>query len=482
VPESRPILLVIGILMAGFGAAMLVPAAVDAALGNVTWQVFVAAALVSMTLGLGLWTASRGAGTALNAPQAIVMTVGSWVVMAALGALPLHWSGIAPTYTDAFFESMSGITTTGSTVLTGLDDMPTGILLWRGMLQWLGGLGVIVMALALLPMLHVGGMQLFKVEAFDMPDKILPRAREIAGMLTLVYVGLTAACALLYAAAGMGMADAIMHSMTTVATGGFSSKDASIGHFQSAGVETVGIVFMVLGSMPFYLYVQAVRGRLRPLLFDTQVRAFLLTVAAVCLILWLYQDMMGLEPGLDGLRQGAFNGISILTGTGYSSMDFEIWGPFTTPFFLVLMLIGGCSASTSCGIKIFRFQILFQELKQQAAQIVLPNAVIIKRFNRRPISDDIVAAVMAFFFLYIGSVLALAVALSLTGLDPLTAFSGAATAVSNVGPGLGPVIGPAGNFQPLSDVAKWLMAFGMLIGRLELFTVLVLFVPAFWRS
>ncbi len=480
--DLRPVILVIGVFMAILGVSMLAPAFVDFTLGNPTWPVFVGSAAVSVTIGLGLWTSARGAPSALGARQAILMTVGSWASLAALGALPFYWSGVTASYTDAFFESMSGITTTGSTVITGLDNLPTGILFWRAILQWLGGLGIIVMAVAVLPMLQIGGMQLFKAEAFETPEKILPRATQISGSLTLIYAVLSAICALLYAAAGMGIADAVMHAMTTVATGGFSSRDLSIGAFGSAQIETIAIVFMILGSLPFFLFVQLTSGQLRPLLRDAQVRAFALTVAAFLLILWIYLALTGQQPGVAGLRRAAFNLISIMTGTGYASGDYESWGPFSTALFFIVMFIGGCAGSTACGIKIFRFQVLFQEMRQQTARLIFPNGIFVKQFNGRPISEDVSSAVMSFLFLYLASFIVLSIALSLTGLDPLTAFSGAATAISNVGPGLGPVIGPSGNFAPLSDVAKWLLSAGMILGRLELFTVLVLLLPAFWRG
>jgi len=480
--DLRPVILVIGVFMAILGVSMLAPALVDFSLGNATWPVFIGAAAVSITIGLGLWASARGTTSQLSARQAILMTVGSWASLAALGALPFYWSGVTASYTDAFFESMSGITTTGATVITGLDNLPTGILLWRAILQWLGGLGIIVMAVAVLPMLQIGGMQLFKAEAFETPEKILPRATQISGSLTLVYAVLSAVCALLYAAAGMGIADAVMHAMTTVATGGFSSKNLSIGAFGSAQIEMIAIVFMILGSLPFILFVQLSGGRIRPLLRDAQVRAFALTVTALVLTLWFYLALTGQQPGLSGLRRAAFNLVSIMTGTGYASGDYESWGLFSTALFFIVMFIGGCAGSTACGIKIFRFQVLFQELRQQTARLIFPNGIFVKQFNGRPISEGVSSAVMSFFFLYLASFIVLAIALSLTGLDPLTAFSGAATAISNVGPGLGPVIGPTGNFSSLSDTAKWLLSAGMILGRLELFTVLVLLLPAFWRN
>ncbi len=492
----RPVYLVIGMLMAILGAAMLAPAFVDLVGGNPTGMVFLGSAATSVVIGLGLWASARGPRAELGARQAILMTVGAWVALATLGALPLYWSGVTPTFTDAFFESMSGITTTGATVISGLDDLPTGILFWRAILQWLGGLGIVVMAVAVLPMLQIGGMQLFKAEAFDTPEKILPRATQISGSISLIYVTLTIACALSYAAAGMELGDGIMHAMTTVATGGFSTKDASIGHFDSAAVETVAIVFMILGSLPFILFIQLLQGRIQPFLTDSQVKLFLLLAAGFSLMIWFYRTSGAAGPpdptaliatatdpaSLAGFRQSAFNTISIMTGTGYASTDYETWGPFSTSFFFAIMFIGGCAGSTSCGIKIFRFQVLYQEFRQNISQILFPHGVFVKRFNGRPIEASVSTAVMSFFFLYLISVAVLAVLLSFTGLDTLTALSGAATAISNVGPGLGDTIGPTGNFQSLDATAKWLMAAGMLLGRLEIFTVLVLVLPSFWRD
>ena len=492
----RPVFLVVGMLMAILGVAMLAPALVDLVGGNTTAPVFLGAAATSVAIGLGLWASARGPQMDMGARQAILMTVAAWAALAVLGALPLYWSGITPTFTDAFFESMSGITTTGATVIVGLDGLPTGILFWRAILQWLGGLGIVVMAVAVLPMLQIGGMQLFKAEAFDTPEKILPRATQISGSITLIYVTLTIVCALLYAAAGMDLGDGVMHAMTTVATGGFSTKDASIGHFDNGAVETVAIVFMILGSLPFILFIQLLQGRARPLLTDSQVKLFLLLAVGFSLMIWFYRtsgaagspapaDLIGSTPepaSLAGLRQSAFNTISIMTGTGYASTDYEAWGPFATGFFFVIMFIGGCAGSTSCGIKVFRFQVLYQEFRQNVSQILFPHGVFVKRFNGRPIEASVSTAVMSFFFLYLISVAVLAVLLAATGLDTLTALSGAATAISNVGPGLGDTIGPTGNFHSLGTTAKWLMAGGMLLGRLEIFTVLVLVLPSFWRN
>ncbi|KJS09985.1 MAG: potassium transporter TrkH [Hoeflea sp. BRH_c9] len=475
-------MLVTGVLLAALGAAMLLPALVDLAADNDDWMIFASTAMMTMLVGFGLFIANRGAPKGLSTRQAMLMTVFSWVMLVAFGALPFHWSGIVPSYTDAFFESMSGLTTTGATVITGLDTASPGQLFWRGLLQWLGGLGIIVMAIAVLPMLQIGGMQLFKAEAFDTAEKILPRATQISTSITLVFIAMTGICAIAYMTAGMAADDAVIHAMTTVATGGFSTKDASIGYFRSSAVEWIAIVFMTLGSIPFLLYVQMLQGRFRPILADDQIKAFLGFLAGAVLVGWMMAHFGEHHVGLEGLRQSAFNVISIVTGTGYASTDYGLWGPHAVAFFFILMFVGGCAGSTSCGIKIFRFQVLFEAVRQHISQVMYPNGVFRARFNGKPIEDRVIASVMSFFFLFMASFVLLAILLRLTGLDTITALSGAGTALSNVGPGLGEIIGPSGNFQSLSDAQKWLLAAGMLLGRLELFTVLVLFLPRFWRS
>ncbi|MCP4316635.1 MAG: TrkH family potassium uptake protein [Hyphomicrobiales bacterium] len=475
-------MLVAGILIATLGLAMLVPAVVDLAANNSDWVVFVASSLLTTLVGLSLFAATRGTPRGLSTRQALLMTSVSWIALVAFGALPFVWSGIVPTYTDAFFESMSGLTTTGATVITGLDNAPPGILFWRGLLQWLGGLGIIVMAIAVLPMLQIGGMQLFKAEAFDTAEKILPRATQISSSITLVFIGFTLACWILFLAAGMPANDAIIHAMTTVATGGFSTKDNSIGYFNSAAIDWITIVFMILGSIPFILYVQMLQGRLWPVFRDSQVRVFLGLLVIATIIAWLMAHLGEYHVGLDGLRYAAFNVVSITTGTGYATTDYGIWGPHAISFFFVIMFIGGCAGSTSCGIKIFRFQVLFEAIRQHINQVMYPHGIFRPKFNGRPIDQRVIASVMSFMFLYVISFGVIAFALILTGLDTTTALSGAGSAISNVGPGLGTVIGPAGNYASLNDTAKWTLAAGMLLGRLELFTIMVLLLPRFWRN
>ena len=483
--DIRPIFLVIGLLLATLGGAMFLPAIVDLMADNDDWQIFAVSGTLCVLVGVGLYGGARGTTRHLDTKQAFIMTVGTWVTLALFGALPYYWSGIVPSFTDAIFESLSGLTTTGATVITGLDNAPPGILLWRAIEQWLGGLGIIVMAVAVLPMLQIGGMQLFKIEAFETAEKIMPRATQISGSLTLVFLFFTALCAVAYLAAGMALDDAVIHAMTTVATGGFSSKDASIGHFDSVAIEMVAITFMILGSIPFILYVQAVRGQAIALWKDSQVRVFLTVLCLLVATAWVIFHLsaqVDKNPEETGFMFALFNVTSIMTGTGFATTNYSAWGPVADMFFFIIMFIGGCAGSTSCGIKIFRFQVLSESLKQHIKSIFYPNGVFLMRFNGRNLQDDVATAVMSFLFLYIAIFFIVASLLAMTGLDFITALSASGSAISNVGPGLGPDIGPAGNFRELGNDAKWILMMAMLIGRLELFTVLVLFVPRFWRS
>jgi trk system potassium uptake protein TrkH len=480
--DPTPVILVIGVLLAMLGGAMLLPTFVDYAAGNGNWANFGLAAVTTSGVGLLMFLATRGGSSGMSTRQAFIMTVSVWIALSAFGALPFYWSGAVPTYTDAFFESISGLTTTGATVITQLDTLPPGTLLWRGILQWLGGLGIIVMAVSVLPMLQIGGMQLFKVEAFETPEKILPRATQISGFITLIFLNLTGLCMLAYLFAGMNVLDAVVHAMTTVATGGFSNHDASLGHFNNAAIDIIAIVFMIIGSLPFLLYVQALQGNARPLLRDGQVRAFLTLLGGVIVFAWIIEETVGVRGGIDAFRFAAVNVTSILTGTGYSTTAYDGWGPVSVAFFFFLMFIGGCAGSTSCGIKIFRFQVLFQNVRQHLARVLYPHGIFTQKFNGRPISDNVTSAVMSFFFLYILSFAISAMALAIAGVDPVTALSGAGSAISNVGPGLGAIIGPAGTYQELGDLPKWILSLTMLLGRLELFTVLVLLSPRFWQA
>ncbi|MEK9660808.1 MAG: TrkH family potassium uptake protein [Alphaproteobacteria bacterium] len=480
--DFRPILYIVGILLTTLSIAMVLPAIVDATVGHPDWRVFLASAGLTLFVGVALILTNRSSDMALGIRQAFVLTTVSWLALTAFAALPFGFAELNLSPADAFFEAMSGITTTGSTVIIGLDDAPPGILIWRALLQWLGGIGIIVMAVAVLPMLQVGGMQIFRTESSDKSEKIAPRAAQIAGAIGTLYVALTLMCAISYAAAGMNGFDAVAHAMTTIATGGFSTHDASVSIFDSAAIEWIGVTFMIAGSLPFVLMLQAVRGRPDALLRDSQVRWFLVIVLfAILLVAIILVVDVGMGVGR-AVRLSAFNVVSILTGTGYASAGFDRWGTFAFTVFFLIMFIGGCAGSTTCGIKIFRFQVLYAAAMAQLHRLLRPHGVFIPYYNRRPITEDVALSVMSFFFFYVLAFVFLAVALGILGLDFVTAMSGAATAISNVGPGLGPTIGPEATFSFLPDAAKWLLSAGMLLGRLELFTVLILLTPAFWRN
>ena len=486
----RPILLVNGLLLTTLGLAMLLPAVVDVAFMRIDetstspddWKVFVLSSAATMFVGISLALANWGHKGDITVRQAFALTTFSWISTVTFAALPFAFSELELSFTDAFFESMSGLTTTGSTVITGLDDAPKGLLLWRALLQWLGGIGIIVMAIAILPMLQVGGMQLFRLESSDTSQKIQPRATQIAGSITLLYVFLSFVCVAAYIIADMDTFEAVAHAMTTIATGGFSTSDSSLAHFDSVTVEIICITFMVIGSLPFVLFLQTIRGRPLSLVKDTQVQWFVGTLVVLILLLALYQVQSFDELTFaEALRKSAFNVVSILTGTGYATDDYMQWGTFAAIAFFCIMFIGGCAGSTTCGLKIFRFQVIFAALKVQIRRMIHPHGVFFPRYNGQKIGEDVVSSVASYFFLFFASFSVLAIGLSLLGLDTITAFSSAGTAIANVGPGLGPEVGPASTFQDLPNAAKWLMSLGMLLGRLELFTVLVMLTPGFWR-
>ncbi len=469
-------------MLTTLGLAMLVPVLLDLVVENPDWQVFLAAASVTLFVGTSLVLVSRGIDGRLRLHQAFLLTTLTWVVLPAFAALPFAFSELNLSYTDAFFEAMSGLTTTGSTVITGLDLAPPGILIWRSLLQWMGGIGIIVTAVAILPMLRVGGMQLFRMESSDRSEKVLPRAAQISAVISVIYLGLTVICAAAYWGAGMTGFEAVAHAMTTIATGGFSTSDASVGHFRSASIDYIATLFMIVGSLPFLLYFQALRGHPLLLWRDSQVRWFVAILAVVIAALASWQIFGNDVQVADAVRYTSFNVVSILTGTGYATTDYMQWGPFAVTAFFFIMFIGGCAGSTSCGIKIFRFQVLYAAASTQMGRLLQPHGVFVAQFNRRPIPESVMDSVMSFFFLFALVFGVLAVLLTMLGLDTMTAISAAASALANVGPGLGEIIGPAGHYAPLSDPAKWLLSAAMLLGRLELFTVLVLFTRAFWEA
>lgn len=480
--DLRPVGYVIGLLVAALGLTMLAPLAADLAAGNGHWPVFAEAAIVTVLTGaLMAGSCANGVAAGLSLRQTFLLTSLVWLSLPLFGAIPFVLGATNAGFTDAFFEAMSGLTTTGATVFSGLEALPEGLKLWRGILQWLGGVGIIVVAMVFLPELRVGGMQIFRSEGFDTSGKILPRAGQIAASISVIYVSLTAACALAYSAMGLDAFDALTHAMTTVSTGGMANYDASFGGF-GAGVQYVAVVFMVLAALPFVRFVQFLAGSAQPLLRDVQIRAFLL-VAAIAILLvtsWLWGRQGDFTEA--AFREALFNVVSIMTGTGYASADYMTWGTFPVVMFFFIGLIGGCAGSTSCSIKVFRFQLLFASIKSQVRQIHAPHGIFTPRYDGRPVSEDVLNSVMAFFVTFILSLGVLSVLLGLTGLDFITAVSGAAAALANIGPGLGSHIGPAGNYAGLNDAAKWLLAIAMFVGRLEILVVLTILSVRFWRD
>lgn len=480
--DLRPVGYVIGLLVAVLGIAMILPMIVDMAEGREHWPIFLQSALFTvLTGGFMALACANGVKEGLTIQQTFILTTGVWVALPIFGAVPFVLGATEARFVDAFFEAMSGLTTTGSTVFNDLESLPKGLLLWRGILQWLGGIGIIVVAMVFLPELRVGGMQIFKSEAFDTMGKILPRATQIASQISSIYLGLTMACALCYIALGLNAFDATVHALTTVSTGGFSNYDASFATF-SGLPEYVASLFMVLAALPFVRYVQMLNGHAEPLWRDSQVRVFMLALMGIVLLMTVALTQVFPQDTEASFRQALFNVTSIMTGTGYSSADYMGWGPFMVSMFFFIGLIGGCAGSTTCSIKIFRYQLLFTSIKMQLRRIRSPNGVFVVRYDRRAVDDEVLSSVMSFFMFFVLTMGLLAVALSLTGLDFITSLSGAATALSNVGPGLGDEIGPAGNFAGINDTAKWLLSLGMLLGRLELLAVYAMLTVSFWRD
>jgi trk system potassium uptake protein TrkH len=464
--------------MAGF---MLVPAAFAWFTQDEEYSTFLISAGLSSIAGLFLMLPGIGSRFTLNSRQLYMLTSFSWLSLSFFSALPLALSHHPLSLIDAVFEAVSGITTTGSTVMSNLSALPHSILLWRSMLQWIGGLGVIGMAVSILPFLQVGGMRLFQTESSDWSDKSLPRFHDLARGLLLVYLGITLVCALSYLAAGMTLFDAINHAMTTISTGGYATHDRSMGRFNST-ILWIAVVFMLIGGMPFMLYIRFLSQRKLYVLKDQQAAGFLAIVVGLIGILSLQQMVTTEREPFEVLTHAAFNTVSVITTTGYASTDYTLWGYFSIGFFFIVTFIGGCSGSTSGGMKIFRFQLSWLFLKNQMNKLVHPHGIFSIRYNGKSVSDDIMASAVAFSFLFFLLLAATTLALTTTGLDVVTSLTGAATALTNVGPGLGDMIGPAGNFAAVPGSGKLILGFAMILGRLEMLTVMVLLTPVFWKG
>jgi len=479
----RPVLFINGILLMILAIGMGVPVAADLMAHNPDWQVFTASAAVTFLFGSLLVISQADTVTEINLKQAFLLTTTSWIVLAFFAALPLRFSNLGLNFTDAYFETMSGLTTTGSTVLTGLDNMAPGILLWRGILQWLGGIGIIVMAISVLPFLRSGGMQLFRTESSETAsERVVPRVKRMASAIFITYTLLTIACGGALWLAGMSPMDAVVHAMTTLSTGGFSTHDASLGYFHNATIEYIVLAFMIAGAMPFIAYIKFSHGDRKAFVRDPQIRGLggILLSMTMMLAAWLVvRDGFTID---DAVRLAAFNITSVVTTTGFASADYTLWGALPLGLFFLMTFVGGCTGSTSGGIKILRFQVLKTATNDYLWRLVYPNVVRPAKFGENRITPDVIVGVLVFTLAFLVMTGLIALVLTAMGLDLDTAISGAATAVANVGPGLGKVIGPAGNFEALPDGAKWVLAFAMLLGRLEIFTVLVLFTPGYWRS
>ncbi|MBU2712529.1 TrkH family potassium uptake protein [Zooshikella harenae] len=476
---AKPVIRIIGIVLLLLAALMLMPIVLLA--GSQDWKVFVMCSAITAGCGILAIGVCRTPINRLNPNQLFLLTVFSWVVVSSFASLPLILVKQGLSVTDAIFETISGITTTGSTVISGLEHLPRDILLWRSILQWLGGIGIIGMAVAILPFLRVGGMRLFQTESSDWSDKALPQFREVAKTIVLLYLTLTVVCVLCYRLAGMDWFNALNHSMTTISTGGFSTSDQSMGQFATPIILWISTLFMACAALPFTILVRFWHSHDFRLLNDQQIKGLIISFAVPSVMLAIFLAQQTDTSFVQAITVTTFNVVSIITTTGYASTDYTLWGEFPIAVFFIITFIGGCSGSTSGGIKIFRFQISWCLVREQLRKLVHPYAIVSRRYNNRKLSDDIIASAVAFAFIFFLSLAVFTILLCLLGVDLLTSLTGVITALANVGPGLGDTIGPAGNFSSLPAGAKWLLAIAMILGRLELLSVLVVFSRDFWR-
>jgi trk system potassium uptake protein TrkH len=480
--DIRPVGYLLGWLVLILGATMIAPLLLDLVDRDPNAQAFALASVLSIVVGAGVAVACAEARRRdLSLRQGFLLTTGAWVVYPAVAGLPLMLGAPGLSFTDAYFEGTSAMTTTGGTVIVGLDGLPRSVLLWRGIVQWIGGIGVILLAMILLPVLNIGGMQLLRNADFDTLGKIMPRAKSIALSIGAIYGVLTLACALGYVWAGMTGFDGAVHAMTTIATGGMANYDSSFAGF-SPGAQYIGAVFMLLGALSFIRYVQVARGDPGALFGDTQIRTFLAFYAGFALALVAARTLNGEPVGEATVREVLFNLASVITTTGYASTDYSLWGPLAETLFFCAMMICGCSGSTTGGPKVFRYQLLVGGILGEVRRLHSPNVVHIPHFQGQRVSAEVLDSVVAFFMFYFLTLGVGAIALVLLDLDPVSAITGAAACLSNVGPGLGPALGPAGNYAGLPDAAKWICSILMILGRLEILTAYVLFTATFWRG
>lgn len=473
-----------GLLLILFSFIMLPPAGISLLYQDDAFWGFVNGALITAVTGLILWFPVRHTRQELRLRDGFLVVVMFWTLLGIFGALPMSILGpLGLSFTDAVFESASGLTTTGATVIVGLDDLPKSILFYRQLLQWVGGMGIIVLAVAILPMLGVGGMQLYRAETPGpvKDTKLTPRINETAKALWYIYLGLTLACAFLYLLAGMDLFDAIAHSFSTVAIGGFSTHDASIAYFESPAIEWICIVFMFLSGINFGLHFFVVRRmNFRLYLQDEEFRFYLTILISVALIACAFLLGVGIYEGFtDALRYAVFQVVSMGTTTGFATTEFSKW-PGVLPVLLIFVsFVGGCAGSTGGGIKVVRFLLLFKQGARELKRLVHPKAHVNVKIGKHPLSDRVQEAVWGFFSAYVAVFSVMLLLLMMAGLDQVTAFSAVAACLNNLGPGLGDV---AANYANVNDFVKWVLCFAMLLGRLEIFTLMVLLTPAFWRA
>ena len=477
---------IVGFMITLLGLGMVLPAAIDALAGSETSaERFIISAALCMSLGLIIRMMSGTDSDSLRVKEMFLTTTLVWVSYALLAAVPFYFSEYHLSITDSVFEAMSGLTTTGSTILTGLDTMPRGILLWRSMLQWLGGAGIVILAIMILPALHIGGMQFFTTESSAHSERDLPTVVQNMRALLIYLIGLTITCALCLKWAGMTWFDAANHALTTISTGGFSTHDASIGYFESPLIEWILIFFMAVSGLPLILGLYLIKGRWRPIKEDEQMAFYLKVIFASAVFLttlrWLSRHFVPKEV-LTYFRESLFSIVSTMTTTGFVVDNYQLWGSFAVAFFMFLLMLGGCTGSTAGGIKMFRFTILFRATAVRLKTLVQPHGVFVPRYGRHVITDDVLISVLVFIGLYLGTAVATTLVLSAYGLDFVTSFSGSLSALSNVGPALGHAIGPDKTFAALPNGVKWILTFAMLVGRLEFVSVFVLFFPFLWRK
>ncbi len=480
--DFRPIINILGLLLCIESFALLIPMFFDYINNNQDWKQFFFISCLTFLIGLVLYVGFKKEKMKINLRQAFLLTILSWFVIALFGSLPFIYSSSALNFTNAFFESVSGITTTGSTVILKLDELTEGILIWRSLLQWFGGIGIIVLAIAILPTLQIGGMQLLHMEHDDPYEKTLPKINKFILEIVILYVSLTILCFFGYYFFGMNAFDSLIHSMTTISTGGFSNKSLSFAYFDSYALENISVIFMILGSLPFVVFIKFIHDQKISIFKDDQIKLFVFLLISIIIItlIWL-KNYLNID-WLDALRLTTFNITSILTGTGFTSSNYNNWGSFGLIIILMIMFIGGCAGSTTGGIKVFRFQILFRGVRLQIKKLTQPHAVFLVKFNKKTVTENTYTSIISFFFIYVLLFILSSIILSFLGSDFLTALSASASAISNVGPGIGEIVGPNGNYSNINDISKWVLALTMLIGRLEIFTILVLFSKNFWKK